>query len=308
MGVDILQSISVRDLRYSYNGLYAVDGINFNVSQGEIFGLLGPNGAGKTTTTEILVGLKKGGEGEVRVLDLDPRVDAKDLKSRIGAQLQTPALFDKLTVYELISLFASFYPHPLPIHEVIEMVGLTDKKKSLAKKLSGGQLQRLSVGLALISNGEIIFLDEPTTGLDPQSRRNLWDVIEKIKSEGRTIFLTTHYMDEAEKLCDRVAIIDKGKIIAIGTPRELIQIHFEEQALEFNIRANQIDTVKNILPPTARLELEDERATVYTKEVPETIKALLSLSDNGFELAQFTVRSATLEDVFLKLTGRRIRE
>ncbi len=301
-------SIAVSDLRYSYNDVIAVDGISFNVSQGEIFGLLGPNGAGKSTTTEILVGLKKRDSGQVQVLDLDPWVENKELKNRIGVQLQTPALFDKLTVTELLNLFASFYSNPLRVNDVIEMVGLSEKAKTLSMKLSGGQLQRLSVALALISNGETIFLDEPTTGLDPQSRRGLWDVIEKIKAEGRTVFLTTHYMDEAERLCDRVAIIDQGKIIAMGTPRELVQTHFAEQALEFVIKPEQAEIVKNILPASSRLELEGELATVYTKEVPEAIEALLSLTGNGFRLARFTVRSATLEDVFLKLTGRRIRE
>jgi ABC-2 type transport system ATP-binding protein len=241
-------------------------------------------------------------------LDLDPWVENKELKNRIGVQLQTPALFDKLTVTELLNLFASFYSNPLRVNDVIEMVGLSEKAKTLSMKLSGGQLQRLSVALALISNGETIFLDEPTTGLDPQSRRGLWDVIEKIKAEGRTVFLTTHYMDEAERLCDRVAIIDQGKIIAMGTPRELVQTHFAEQALEFVIKPEQAEIVKNILPASSRLELEGELATVYTKEVPEAIEALLSLTGNGFRLARFTVRSATLEDVFLKLTGRRIRE
>ena len=229
------QVIYVENLRHTYNDVVAVDDISFFVKRGEIFGLLGPNGAGKSTTTEILVGLKKRKAGLVKVLGFDPQDSDNEFKKRIGVQLQTPALFERLKVKEMLHLFASFYPQPLKVKETLELVGLEEKQNTLSAKLSGGQLQRLSVALALISNADIIFLDEPTTGLDPQSRRGMWDVIEDLQKQGKTIFLTTHYLDEAEKLCGRVAIVDYGKIIALGTPEELIHYHFAEQALEFNI-------------------------------------------------------------------------
>ncbi len=302
-----MNSIVVKDLRHSYNGTVAVDGISFNVAQGEIFGLLAPNRAVKTTTTEILFGLKKRKAGLVEVLGFDPSDQDEELKSRIGVQLQIPSLFQRLTVKELLNLFATFYPDPLNIEEVIEKVGLQDKTKTISMKLSGGKLQRLSVALALVSNGDLIFLDEPTTGLDPQARRGLWDVIENLKKEGKTVFLTTHYMDEAEKLCDRVAIIDYGKVIALSSPNDLIKSNFTEQALEFDVEADQKAFLHEKLPSVSKIEFNEDKATVYTQDVTKTVAELLAITDNGFRLKSFTVRSASLEDVFLKLTGRRIR-
>jgi len=303
----LAQDIYVKNLRHNYSDVVAVDDISFFVERGEIFGLLGPNGAGKSTTTEILVGLKKRKEGVVKVLGFDPQDSDNEFKKRIGVQLQTPALFERLQVKEMLHLFASFYPQPLKVKETLELVGLEEKQNTLSSKLSGGQLQRLSVALALISNADIIFLDEPTTGLDPQARRGMWDVIEDLKKQGKTVFLTTHYLDEAEKLCDRVAIVDYGKIIALGTPEELIHYHFAEQALEFDIPREKHHLITSTIKG-AKIEFNENRATVYTAEVAATVANLLNLKDNGFKLDSFTVRGATLEDVFLKLTGRRIRE
>lgn len=301
------QVIYVENLRHTYNDVVAVDDISFFVKRGEIFGLLGPNGAGKSTTTEILVGLKKRKAGVVKVLGFDPQDSDNEFKKRIGVQLQTPALFERLKVKEMLHLFASFYPQPLKVQETLELVGLEEKQNTLSSKLSGGQLQRLSVALALISNADIIFLDEPTTGLDPQSRRGMWDVIENLQKQGKTIFLTTHYLDEAEKLCDRVAIVDYGKIIALGTPEELIRYHFAEQALEFDIPVEKRHIIENTIKG-AKVEFNENTATVYTTEIVATVANLLGLKSNDFKLDSFTVRGATLEDVFLKLTGRRIRE
>lgn len=250
-------SIEVKGLKKYYGALKAVDGIDFSVKKGSIFGMLGPNGAGKTTTIETLIGLKKSDGGKVRILGYNPfeENELKEIRKKIGVQLQSPALFPRLTVKEIVNLFASFYPDSLESETVIEQVGLVNKKNSQVISLSGGQEHRLAVALAMVSNGKVIFLDEPTTGLDPQARRQLWEVIENLKKQGITVFLTTHYMDEAEKLCDDLVIIDKGEIIAKGSPENLIDENFDKKE------------IKNV-----------------------------------------NVRHASLEDVFLKLTGREIRE
>ncbi len=250
-------SIEVNGLKKYYGDLKAVDGIDFSVKEGSIFGMLGPNGAGKTTTIETLIGLKENDGGKVSILGYNPfkESELKEIRKKIGVQLQSPALFPRLTVKEIVSLFASFYPDSLKSETVIEQVGLINKENSQVISLSGGQRHRLAVALAMVSNGEVIFLDEPTTGLDPQARRQLWEVIENLKNNGVTVFLTTHYMDEAEKLCDDLVIIDKGEIIAKGSPDELIDKNFDKKEIE-----------------------------------------------------NVNVRQASLEDVFLKLTGREIRE
>lgn len=300
-------AIEVKDLCKSYGSLKALNGISFDVKRGEIFGMLGPNGAGKTTTMEILIGLRTKSSGIVKVLGNDPQKEPKRVKSRIGVQLQNVFLFTMLKVIEVLRLFASFYPNPLLPEDVINRMGLWEKRNSMLKDLSGGQLQRVAVAIALISNGDIIFLDEPTAGLDPQSRHQLWEVILNLKKEGKTIFLTTHFMDEAQKLCDRVAVVDKGRIIALGSPQELIDLHFKETAVEIsNVQFLNKESLID-LPGVQRIQKSDETITLYTVNIVETIAGLTKLSSEAF-LDNIRIRHATLEDVFLKLTGRRIRE
>ncbi|GAV23551.1 ABC transporter ATP-binding protein [Carboxydothermus pertinax] len=301
--------IEVNNLSKSYGQVKAVNGISFQVQAGEVFGMLGPNGAGKTTTMEILIGLRSRDGGEVKVLGIDPETEPNRLKNQIGVQLQNVFLFERLKVYEIIELFASFYPRPLPVEEAITLVGLYEKRNALLKELSGGQLQRVSVAMALVSNGKIIFLDEPTTGLDPQSRRQLWDVILSLKNAGKTVFLTTHFMDEAQKLCDRVAIVDHGQIIALGSPQELIEGNFQETALElartaFTERKSLAD-----VPGVKRVQVSEDSVTLYSTDIALTISELMVLASKaGVSLDNIRIRQATLEDVFLKLTGRSIRE
>ncbi|GAE87559.1 ABC transporter ATP-binding protein [Acetivibrio straminisolvens] len=302
-------AIEVNNLRKNYGQVKAVDGLSFSVKKGEIFGMLGPNGAGKSTTMEILVGLKNRDEGEVKVLGMDPQKQPTDVKTRIGVQLQTVFLFPRLTVSEIVKLFAGFYPSPLSPDDVIKQVGLEEKKKSRIMNLSGGQLQRVAVAVAMVSNGDIIFLDEPTSGLDPQSRRKLWEAITALKAAGKTVFLTTHYMDEAQKLCDRVAVVDHGHIIALGQPEELIKEHFQESALEFEHPELSKDKRLNELPGVNKVQSTEEYVTIYTKDIAQTIPALMEFCQKaGTKVDDVKVRQATLEDVFLKLTGRWIRE
>ncbi len=305
-----MSAIVVQDLRKYYGDVRAVDGISFAVEGGEVFGLLGPNGAGKSTTVEMLVGLRQRDGGTISVLDLDPERQENELKQRIGVQLQTVALYQRLTVMEMAELFASFYRKPMQPALAIEQVGLKEKAREQTRRLSGGQKQRLAIALAMIGDGEVAFLDEPTTGLDPQARRGLWDLIRDLKRRGKTIFLTTHYMDEAERLCDRVAIVDHGRIIALDTPRGLINEHFAEKAVEFESEILAKDEALQKLPEVSRVKANgDNVVTLYTKDAGLTIDALMDYSAKmQAPVEDLTVRHATLEDVFLKLTGRRIRE
>ncbi len=301
--------ISVDNLRKSYNGTAAVDGISFSVERGEVFGLLGPNGAGKTTTVEIVEGLREADSGAVSVLDFDVRSQRRDLKERIGVQLQKNALYPNLTVRETLDPFAGFFRNSQPSIGIIERLGLSDKADSVVKTLSGGQAQRLSVGLALVNDPDLVFLDEPTTGLDPQARRGLWDVVEEMKRSGKTVLLTTHYMEEAERLCDRLVVVDHGKIIAEGSPRNLVDEHFKERAIEFEVRAELSADELGALPDVTRQQQQNGQMTLYSTNPHQTLRALLELgTQRGVELAEIHIRRATLEDVFLKLTGRRIRE
>ncbi|MGQ9747563.1 MAG: ABC transporter ATP-binding protein [Candidatus Caldatribacteriaceae bacterium] len=302
-------AIVVENLRKYYGPVRAVDGVNFTVSQGEIFGLLGPNGAGKTTTVETVTGLIQRDQGNVLVLGVDPAIDPVRVKSQIGVQLQMAHFFPRLTVLEIIRLFGALYPRRRSEEEVLSLTGLADKAGVLVDKLSGGQLKRLSVGLALVGKGEVIFLDEPTSGLDPQSRLNLWEAILALRKEGKTVFLTTHYLDEAEKLCNRVAIIDQGKIIALGSPRELIAEHFTEKAVEIPLsEVREVESLSQISHVT-RVSMDEEKVTLYTRDVLMVFAELNSLAEKDeLSLRNVVVREATLEDVFLKLTGRRIRD
>jgi ABC-2 type transport system ATP-binding protein len=293
-----------------YGNVVAVDGLDLEVYRSECFGLLGPNGAGKTTTIEILEGLLPPDAGTVEVLGMRWGPDDRRLRERLGIQLQETQLADKLTVAETLRLFRSFHRHGRPVSEVLALVELEPKADTWVAKLSGGQKQRLAVGCALVGRPELLFLDEPTTGLDPQSRRQLWDLLERFKRDGGTILLTTHYMDEAEVLCNRVAIVDRGRVIALGTPRELITSLGAEHVIEFALAADGAPPVQTIraLPGVRDVRSENGAWSVTASEVHLAIPAILSvLASQGAELASLATHSATLEDVFVGLTGRHLR-
>ena len=301
--------IEVEKLRKSYGEIKAVNNISFTVAQGEIFGMLGPNGAGKTTTMEIVEGLRPADSGTVSVLGMDIRKRPRRIKASIGVQLQTTSLYPRLTVREALDLFGSFFPKALPHDELIKLVGLEDSQNKLCMNLSGGQQQRLSIVLSLVNDPQILFLDEPTSGLDPQARHNIWDLIKLQQEKGKTIFLTTHYMEEAERLCERVAIIDHGEIIATDRPDRLVSKHFREEAIEFQLDQPLGDEVLRQLAGATNVVTENGRVTVYSSSVPATISALMEVAkQRDMKLTDLYVRRATLEDVFLKLTGRRIRD
>ena len=290
----------------------AVRGLDLDVDAGECFGLLGPNGAGKTTTIEILEGLSEPTAGEVLVLGRAWKTNAAELRERIGVTLQETKLADKLTVLETLRLFASFYARGRSAEDALREVGLEEKRKSWVVNLSGGQRQRLEVACALVGDPELLFLDEPTTGLDPQSRRQLWDVVRALQDSGRTVLLTTHYMDEAEKLCDRVAIVDHGRVIALGSPAELIRSLGGDHVVEFAFEGATGEADLAALGAlagvrAARAEADGVALTVGEPHV--TIPALLAHAERaGKALARLSTRQASLEDVFVSLTGRHLRD
>jgi ABC-2 type transport system ATP-binding protein len=304
-------AIRCRDLRKQYPArpqpVHAVNGLDLDVPAGECFGLLGPNGAGKTTTIEILEGLVPPTSGEVEVLGLRWGQDDDALRHRLGISLQETRLSEKLTVRETATLFRSFYARGLDPERVLDEVSLTEKAEAYVGKLSGGQKQRLAVALALVGDPELIFLDEPTTGLDPQSRRQLWDILRRFKAQGRTILLTTHYMDEAERLCDRVAVVDHGKVIALGSPAELIARLGGEHLIEFVPAEGETASeaeLKN-LPAVVSVRREDDAYVLAVTAPHLTLPALLQRQRN---LTRLTTRHASLEDVFVTLTGRHLRD
>jgi ABC-2 type transport system ATP-binding protein len=309
--------LRVRGLRKAYADVVAVDGLDLEIAPGECFGLLGPNGAGKTTTIEICEGLLQPDAGEVAVLGLRWDRDERALRERLGIQLQETQLSEKLTVIETLRLFRSFYRNGTNVDQVIARVALEEKRNARVGKLSGGQKQRLALACSIVGNPDLLFLDEPTTGLDPQSRRQLWDLIEEFKASGRTTVLTTHYMDEAEILCDRVAIVDHGKVIALGSPRQLIESLGAEHVVEFGLadglaggRAGGLtgDFLKGLPGVQGARELEDAYE-LSVGELHRAVPALLTaLADRKLELSKLTTHSATLEDVFVHLTGRQLRE
>jgi ABC-2 type transport system ATP-binding protein len=306
---DAAAVIRVDDVRKAYGAVRAVDGVSFEVAKGEIFGLLGPNGAGKTTTMEMIEGLHTPDSGAVEVLGMDVRRNAVAIKNRVGVQLQTAALYPQLTVVELLRLFTSFFDRHVPVDGLLHDLELDEKRDAQTKTLSGGQRQRLSVALALVNDPEVVFLDEPTTGLDPAARQSLWHVIRRLRGEGRTILMTTHYLEEAEALSDRVAIMDHGKILDIGTSDELIGRRFRERAVRFDKTGAPADTLLAALPAVTRVAHEADEVVLYTSDVPATISALLGLTNSaGTEPANLMIRRATLEDVFLDLTGRALRD
>jgi ABC-2 type transport system ATP-binding protein len=295
--------------RYSAEVL-AVDGLDLEVLRGECFGLLGPNGAGKTTTIEVLEGLLEPTGGLVEVLGRSWARDAGAIRARLGITLQETHLPDRLKVFELIELFRSFYPRRREVDEILALVSLGEKRASLYEALSGGQKQRLAVACALVGDPQLLFLDEPTTGLDPQSRRQLWEVIGQMKAEGRTVLLTTHYMDEAERLCDRVAVIDRGRVIALGSPRELIDREVGQNVLEFATASGELATTDlERLPGVSLARQQQSGWALSSDSLHATIPALLELlRSKQLDLARMSTRSATLEDVFLRLTGRKLRD
>jgi ABC-2 type transport system ATP-binding protein len=288
-----------------------VAGLDLDVERGECFGMLGPNGAGKTTTVEIFEGLREPDEGEVDVLGDRWRGENLALRSRLGIQLQETKFPEKLRVGEVVTLFRSFYPRGLGVEDVLGLVGLEDKAGAQVRTLSGGQKQRLSLGCALAGEPELLFLDEPTTGLDPQSRRQTWDIVEGLKARGRTVLLTTHYMEEAARLCDRVAVVDHGKVIALGTPRELIASLGAEHVVEFAIAngATLSEAVLRELPSVEGVATDHGSWRLTVREVHRAVPALLAaLAERGAEPTELTTHHATLEDVFMTLTGRRLRD
>jgi ABC-2 type transport system ATP-binding protein len=294
-----------------YGSVVAVNGLDLQVVRGECFGLLGPNGAGKTTTIEILEGLLTADEGRVEVLGRQWEHDADALRPRLGIQLQETQLADKLTVQETLRVFRSFYPNGPSVDELLDTVELRSKRDAWVSKLSGGQKQRLSVACALAGDPELLFLDEPTTGLDPQSRRQLWAVLERFGAGGGTILITTHYMDEAHELCDRVGIMDQGKLIALGTPRELVASLGAEHVVEFALENDSRieDVVLAALPGVRDVRSDEAQTHLSTSELHLTLPALLdTVRDRRASLTQLGTHSATLEDVFVTLTGRQLRD
>jgi ABC-2 type transport system ATP-binding protein len=301
--------IRVRGLTKRYGDVEAVAGIDFEVAKGEIFGLLGPNGAGKTTTVEILEGLRRPDGGEVSVLGVDVTRDADAIKPRIGVSLQTAALYPKLTVTELVDLFRSFYPRARPTDEIIDALELGERRRARSEVLSGGQRQRLTVALALVNDPELVFLDEPTTGLDPAARRSLWDIVRGLKADGRSVLLTTHYMEEAEILCDRLAIMDHGRILEMGTVEQLVSRHFQERTVRFDRLDGLAHDELAALPAVTSVKEDANEVLIYTRDPGPTIGGLLDLADSrGLEPQNLGIRRATLEDVFLDLTGRALRD
>jgi ABC-2 type transport system ATP-binding protein len=304
-------ALLLRGLRKAYADVVAVDGLDLEVARGECFGLLGPNGAGKTTTIEICEGLTASDAGTVELLGLSWSANATQLRHRIGIQLQETQFPDKLTVEETIRLFRSFFHRGISIEESIRTAQLEEKRTSRVGGLSGGQKQRLAMACALVGDPELLFLDEPTTGLDPQARRHLWDLVDELKRGGRTIILTTHYMDEAERLCDRVAIMDHGKIIALGTPQQLIASIGGEHIVEFALSAGTApDTSLLLAIPGIQSHRVD--AGLHQLSVSELHVAVprifAALTKQGLHLSEFRTHSATLEDVFVGLTGRNLRD
>ncbi|HUJ29294.1 MAG TPA: ABC transporter ATP-binding protein [Myxococcales bacterium] len=300
-------ALRVEKLVKKYGELAAVDGLDLEVRRGECFGLLGPNGAGKTTTVEILEGLNEPTAGGVEVLGMRWDRDEHALRQRLGISLQETHLPDKLTVDETLRLFRSFFDQGRPIDEVLGLIELQDKRDTWTVRLSGGQKQRLAVACALVSDPELLFLDEPTTGLDPQSRRQLWDVVLGFKSRGRTVLLTTHYMDEAERLCDRVAIVDKGKVIQLGTPRELIASLGGHEIVELATQQPMAAEELAGLPGVHGARREADGIALTVSELHTTLPAVLVLAEPR-GLTRLSTHHATLEDVFVHLTGRHLRE
>jgi ABC-2 type transport system ATP-binding protein len=302
--------IAVESLEKSYGSVRAVDAISFEVEEGEIFGVVGPNGAGKTTTIECLEGLRAPDGGRVLVLGLDPRRDGSALRERIGAQLQASALPARLRVGEAVRLFASFYAHPLEPGPILDGLGLADRKNVAYAELSGGQKQRLSIALALVGDPQLVFFDELTSGLDPQARHATWDLVRDVRARGKTIFLTTHYMEEAERLCDRVMIIDAGRIVALDTPAALVRALRVEQRIAFDAdgMADEVLGALRAIPGVERVERSGGRVVVYGQSDRVLVPVLDALREAHVSFHDLQTEQPNLEDVFLTLTGREMRD
>ncbi len=301
--------VQVENLKKSYGPVEAVRGVSFEVREGEVFGLLGPNGAGKTTTVEILEGLRTADSGRVSVCGMDPHRSGTDYQNLYGAVLQSTALPEKLRVDEALALFASFYPKRRDTSELVRRFGLEEKRHTFYSRLSGGQKQRLALALALVNEPQVIFLDEPTAGLDPQVRREIYDIIVELRQEKKTILLTTHYIEEAERLCDRVAIIDFGKVMAMGTPRELKERSAGTSRIEVRLAQPEEDGVLRKLDAVTDCRAFDGSYVLHTTRTPQTLVALVKhLEARGNELQSLEIHSPSLEDVFIELTGRRLRD
>jgi ABC-2 type transport system ATP-binding protein len=301
--------LQVENLVKRYGEVEAVRGISFSVEEGEVFGLLGPNGAGKTSTIEVLEGLRVADGGSATVCGLDPQKNPNELKNEIGATLQATSLPDKLRVSEAIRLFASFYKRRRNTDELLKRFGLEEKRHSFYNQLSGGQKQRLALAMALINDPRVLFLDEPTAGLDPQVRREIYGIIEELKRENKTIVLTTHYIEEAEKICDRVAIIDHGKLIASGTPRELKQRSGDTTRLEVRLaKSSAKESLKQLEGVTDALEVDGAYVLHCQHTAPAIVALVKHLEMQGNELVSLEIATPSLEDVFIELTGRRLRD
>jgi ABC-2 type transport system ATP-binding protein len=310
--------IEVQGLVKKYGSFTAVDGIDFQVRQGEVFGLLGPNGAGKTTTMEMIEGLRKPDGGRAKVAGYDTLHQLKRVKEVIGIQLQSTSLFELLHVDEIVRMYASFYKHSVPIGPLLDSVNLQEKLHDRVKNLSGGQKQRLAIALALVNDPKVVFLDEPTTGLDPQARRSLWDIILHLREQGKTVVLSTHYMDEAHILCDRICLMDRGKVIALDTPRSLINQLDSESAVEFRIPEELgvdeevIQRVTSELEQSdavQRMERHNDLFVLYTNNLQEVLtQTIAKVTEHGIQTKDLQTRTATLEDVFIQMTGRSLRD
>jgi len=300
--------IEVQNLSKSYGATIAVDNISFDVKKGEIFGMVGPNGAGKTTTIECIEGLRHPDGGIVKVFGWDPIENRVEIAERVGIQLQESGLPERLKVGEALSLFASFYERTTDPTELLSLLGLNDKRNSAYTKLSGGQKQRTFIALALINQPEIVFFDELTTGLDPQARRRMWELVRQIRDQGTTVFLTTHYMEEAERLCDRVLIIDRGQIVALDTPEELIESLGVEKRLVFTVTDNAPIPSLEQIPLVTRVDRIGDRIVVYGHGDRFASTVVRALEDEALDFLDLRTEQPNLEDVFLNLTGREMRE
>jgi ABC-2 type transport system ATP-binding protein len=303
--------IQVEKLRKVYGTTVAVDGISFEVQEGEIFGMVGPNGAGKTTTIECLEGLRRPDGGSLRVLGIDPQCEGQTLRLNSGMQLQQSNLPERMKVWEALDLYSSFYPHAANWETLLIQLGLEEKRNAPFSKLSGGQKQRLFIALALLPNPRLIFLDELTTGLDPQARHAIWDLVRDVRSKGKTILMTTHFMEEAERLCDRVAILDHGRIVALDNPTALIHNLGGEERISFSLDQAMPAVLHKALAKAGQVEIQGERVTVHGNSnlqmalIGEVVKQLVS---SGVRFRDLRTEQSTLEDVFLKLTGQAMRE
>ncbi|MFQ5472019.1 MAG: ABC transporter ATP-binding protein [Dehalococcoidia bacterium] len=306
---DVEPVLAVDGLTKRYGKLTAVDGISFSVPCGETFGLLGPNGAGKTTTLEMIEGLRTPDGGSITLLGKDAVRDRRAVQQRIGVQLQSQTLWPELTVEETLKMFAAVFRNSVPVRGLMDRFSLLEKRRELVRGLSGGQKQRLSVATALVNDPEVVFLDEPTTGLDPSARQSFWDLIRELRGDGKTVIVTTHYMEEAEALCDRVAIMDGGRIMAMDTPRKLVRSLPFENSVECGLGGAIDPGLMQALPAVHDVKSEDGAFFLFTNDVAATLAGLMELRDrDGQRVQSLHVGTATLEDVFIALTGRRLRD